>query len=1102
MNNAVNKILIAEDSKTQAEGLRFLLEGNDYAVTVAANGKIALDLARQHKPELIISDIVMPEMDGYELCKAIKSDEALKNTPVILVTTLSDLQDVVRGLECGADNFIRKPYDESYLLSRINYLLVNRQLNHDHTMRMGVEIRLAGQTFFITSERQQILDLLISTYEQAIQINNELKQREKELAHSNEVLEGLYHLAEGLNRTSSEQELLDLTLEKLIEIPGVQAGWICMHDGDTGVRTASKVNLPPELEAPGILEMDCQCHRDVLGDELISTDNVLGCEILAEVKKFGKGLGDLNFHASVPLRLGEHTVGVINLAGPDKGMFDEDMLKMLNNIGYQVAVALERARLHERMEKLVRERTAKLSKEIVERVRIQQEQAKLVAIIEATPDMVATSDPEGHPIYINQGGLDMLGLERDHLPKFLYESHPDWAAKLVRDTGIPYALEHGAWSGETALLRQDGREVPVLQVIIAHRSKDGEIESLSTIARDISKQKEQADRITRLNRVYAVLTDINAMIVRSLDQQELFEDACRIAVEMGKFKLAWIGRFDADADRIIPVAWAGPEEGTLDTVNQVAGELTGNHGPAALAAHEGEYCVCNDLTNDSRMEPWREESLSREYGSMMALPLTVADKVVAVFGLCSEEKEFFDTEEIALFVEVAGDISFAIDHLEKGKRLNYLAYYDGLTGLPNRALFIDRLSHFLHSAEENGSMVAVLLVDLAHFHFVNEAHGRSAGDDLLKQVGIKMEAAGLDQHHLARISADIFAVILDKVSDASEVAAVLDQQIFRQFNIPFKMANEKIPLTVKVGIAMFPGDGTDAETLLHNAEAALKDAKLSVDKYHFYTTEINARVTENLALENKLRLALENEQFVLHYQPKVDLKSGKITGLEALIRWNDPDSGLVMPTKFIPMLEDTGMILDVGRWALEKSAKDIQLWLANGLLPPRVAVNVSQVQLRQPDFVTVVDKVLRSSEGLSKYLDLEITETLIMGDIESNIQKLKQIKDMGVEIAIDDFGTGYSSLNYIARLPINALKIDRAFIVKMSDSPDNMSIVSTIISLAHALNMTVIAEGVESKEQADLLRLLKCDSIQGFLFSRAVPADQIGTFLSEGKSLA
>ena len=1098
--NKSSSILIAEDSRTQAEQLNFLLEQHGYQVTVAANGKQALLAAQAQKPTLIISDVMMPEMDGYELCKAIKSDEKLKDIPVILVTTLSDAQDVMRGLECGADNFIRKPYDERYLLSRIEYLLMNLELRKNQKMQMGVEIDLGGQKHFITAERQQILDLLISTYEQAVHINNELKLRETELEHSSQVMHGLYNVAVGLNHAITEREVAEAALERALQLPGVQAGWISLWEKETGFRLVAERNLPPALLREGAMDGLCDCRRRFLAGELDHVTNIMECERLKAAKDDTLGL---RYHASVPLWTGERIMGIMNLVGAEQGLFDESELKMLYGVGNQVAVALERARLHEHLEQLVEERTSALTAEITERKRIQEEQARLVAIIEATPDFVATGDLDDHVLYMNQAGLSMLGYESEQDVSELRVSagQPDWALKLLRETSIPHAIKHGTWSGETAFLRPDGKEMPVLQVIIAHKRVDESVAYLSTIARDITLRKAQELKIARLNRIYSVLSGINTTIVRVHEEDELFREACRIAVEHGRFTFAWIGKFDAASQQVTPVAQAGRDDGYLAQINLTTCDDTpGNCALTAQALIEARPVICNDIASDERMALWQSEALKRDYRSVVVLPLILGGEPVGVFVLYAPESGVFDDEEMRLLIEIAGDISFAMDNIKKEEKLNYLAYYDVITGLPNRALFYDRLGQHLSDAK-NGETIAVLAIDLERFRGINETFGRHAGDRVLKQVAERLISTGIGADHLARINADCFAIVLTNVRESADIVRFFENQITTALSKPFQLEGRELRISVRAGIAIFPDDGKDADTLFRNAEAALKKTKLSGDKYLFYTPALNARVAETLIMENKLRRALEQEQLVLYYQPKVDLKTNQIVGLEALMRWNDPEDGLVPPVKFIPLLEETGMIVEVGAWALTRAMTDFRDLQSKNLSPPRIAVNVSQIQLQRSDFVSTIARVLGDLGGVPGGLEIEITESLIMQDIEANIKKLNAIREMGVEVAIDDFGTGYSSLSYIAKLPVNLLKIDRAFIINMTTNADDLSIVSAIISLAHTLNLRVIAEGVETHEQAALLRLLKCDEIQGFLFSPGVPITKIEEFLRNKKTL-
>ena len=1100
-NNGV-EILNAEDSPTQAEKLQYLLEEHGYAVVAARDGKQALAAARRRRPALIVSDVLMPEMDGFALCGETKRDDRLKDVPVILLTTLSDVRDIMKGLECGADNFIRKPYEDRYLLARVDYLLMNNELRKNQKMQMGVEIYLGGQKHFITAERQQIVDLLISVYEEAIHLNEELKARQSELANSNRVLSGLYHVAEGLNHAVNEREVCEKALEHALELPGVRAGWISLREGESGFRLGAVRNLPPALQVPGAMEGLCECRRRLLAGELDHVTNIMECERLGKAKDDTQGL---HYHASVPLWNGDQNLGVMNLVGTEQGLFREDELETLYAVGHQVGIALERARLHEHLEQLVEERTVALTMEIAERKRIQEEQARLVAIIEATPDLIGTATPDGRLLYTNQAGLRMLGYElgQDVSAISIHECHPEWAGKLVLETGIPHAIEHGVWSSETALLQRDGHEIPVLQVIIAHKNKNGSVEYLSTIARDITQRKANEARIMRLNRVYAVLSGINTTIVRVREEDELFREACRIAVELGRFTFAWIGKFDADSQQVTPVAQAGRDDGYLAQINLTSREnIAGNCPLIAKALTEASPVICNDIASDERMATWRSEALSRDYRSVVVLPLMLEGKPVGVFVLYAAETGVFDEEEMRLLIEMASDISFAMDNLKKEGKLNYLAYYDAITGLPNRSLFHEHLDQRIASARDEQKSLAVVVLNLERFRSVNDTLGQHAGDELLRQVARRLQD-GLDESDiLAHLGADSFAIITRRYDGDSSVGHILEQVLSRIHGQPFEIEGQELRVAVKAGVAIFPHDGEDADTLSRNAEAALGKAKLSGDKYLFYAPEFNARMAEKLTLENKLRRALERGELVLHYQPKVELRTRRISGLEALMRWNDPDTGLLVPPlEFISILEETGLILEAGRWALEQAVADSALWKGKRLQVPRIAVNVSAIQLRQKDFVATVESALRGAKDMGGRLELEITESLIMQDIEANIQKLRAVRDMGVEIAVDDFGTGYSSLSYISRLPINTLKIDRAFIMNMTGNPDDLSIVSTIISLGHSLELKVVAEGVETEEQANLLRLLKCDEFQGYLFSQPVPAEQIEEFLRKKKSL-
>ncbi len=388
-------------------------------------------------------------------------------------------------------------------------------------------------------------------------------------------------------------------------------------------------------------------------------------------------------------------------------------------------------------------------------------------------------------------------------------------------------------------------------------------------------------------------------------------------------------------------------------------------------------------------------------------------------------------------------------------------------------------------------------MDIDRFRLVNDTLGRQAGDALIGTVAQRIKDTFRDQDAVARVGANSFAVALSGTWQAADAARVLKSHTHQLFGQPFLLGKEELRMSASAGVAVFPGDGDSPEALFGNAEAALKKAKAGGERLLFYSPGMNARVADSLRLENKLRRALDNGELVLWYQPKVSVRTREILGFEALMRWRDPESTLMVPpAQFIPLMEQTGLILDAGSWAMSQVARDCRTWSASGMKLPRVAVNVSPIQLRQKDFVATVIEAAHKTEEAGSMLDLEITESVIMDNVEAIIPLLQSVRNLGVEIAVDDFGTGYSSLAYIAKLPIQDLKIDRSFVVGMTQSEDSLSIVRSVVSLAHSLRLNVVAEGVETEEQAALLLQLGCDQMQGYLVSRPVAPDQVPALLS------
>src|ERR1700681_1161810 len=662
-------------------------------------------------------------------------------------------------------------------------------------------------------------------------------------------------------------------------------------------------------------------------------------------------------------------------------------------------------RILERTEEL--SQASSLLQEREEGLRHAQRIAKLGHVI-TRPDGAFESWSETLP--------HLVGLNAAQMPEstraWLDVVHPDDRA-MFRDKALEAGIKGTRTDVEYRLQRADGAWIHLRQAIEPIEGKanpDGRVRWFSTL-QDITEQKRAEINIRRLNRVYAVLSDINTLIVRAKNREELFGEACRIVVEVGGFAMAWLGVVEKEAMQVTRVAWNGADEHYLQLIPLGLDEAKpGGQGLVGRAVRERKAMIVEDIAQDSRVSV-QQEALEQGFRSLAILPLLVGDEAVGVLALHSNETGLFDEAEMRLLLELAGDIAFALDHIAKADKVDYLSFYDQLTGLPNRNLFHERLNQYVGAATREQRQFAVVLLDIERFHTINDTLGRQTGDDLLKQITTRCLSFATDTN-LARLAGDQFAILIADVKIEDNVARIVEQRNREIFGASYRVGDTDLRVSAKFGIAVFPADGADADALLKNAEAALQRAKATGERYLFYPQQMSERVAGHLALENKLRHALENNEFVLHYQPKVDSETRQIVGVEALMRWQSPDLGLVPPIRFIPILEETGMILDVGAWALRRAVLDHQQWLEQGLVAPRVAVNVSAIQMRHRDFVETVRDAVRLGAGPS-VIDIEITESLIMEDVAGTIEKLKILRDLGMRIASSDFGTCPSSLGYL-----------------------------------------------------------------------------------------
>lgn len=443
------------------------------------------------------------------------------------------------------------------------------------------------------------------------------------------------------------------------------------------------------------------------------------------------------------------------------------------------------------------------------------------------------------------------------------------------------------------------------------------------------------------------------------------------------------------------------------------------------------------------------------------------DNVLGVLGVSRDITEQKKTEETLR---------------QQERSLRHLAHHDPLTGLPNRLLFIDRLTQSIEKAHRMNTGLAVLFIDLDHFKEINDSLGHSIGDQLLKAVSLRLQGSVRKEDTVARLGGDEFTIIIEQLHDAM-AASLLAEKILEAFWAPLQIQSQDLSITASIGISLYPADGKDTETLLRNADAAMYQAKYEGrNAFRFYSVDMTERALARIAMEFALRGALRERQFILHFQPQVDFPSGRLFGVEALIRWNNPHEGMLLPERFIPVAEDSGQIVQIGAWVLEEVCRVIRRWEGAGMTGITVAINLSGRQMLNSDLTQTVRNALARTGCAAGSLELEVTEGFLIHQPDKTKLILQDLRDMGIKIAVDDFGTGYSSLSYLKQFPISKLKIDYTFIRHIPVDPSDKAISTAIIALGKALGLTVIAEGVENQEQADFLRSQGCDQAQGHLY--------------------
>lgn len=622
--------------------------------------------------------------------------------------------------------------------------------------------------------------------------------------------------------------------------------------------------------------------------------------------------------------------------------------------------------------------------------------------------------------------------------------------------------------------------------------------------------QRHANERAALNRIHAILSASNAAVLRVDDRQRLLEEICRIAVDEGQFQLAWVAeaeveikaeaeiKADADTHHCHALAWAGTAEATMRELCSLVSEAmtTDSQVPAQTALFEDHHAAAT--TTQLQSEALQRWFFDQGIGTWAAFPLRIKGRSVACLNLCGRQTELFDQQEMALLQTVAADASFGLEYLEKERHRNYLSYYDALTDLPNRLLFLDQLERRLRWAHNSNQSIAVLVIGLRGLRRINDTLGRRVGDAVLTNAARELREKFRDIESLARLGNDEFGAILD---DAKSVALIgeIANQVLQAAPKRIHVDGHEVYVEWNGGVALFPSDASDAHSLVKCAELASHSAaKSDGSTLLFYSPHMDTQARHRYEVETRLRDAARRGELFLHYQPVVDIHTGEALSVEALLRWNSPELGALSAAGFIPVAEETGLINSIGDWVMEQACQQVNAWRVAGLRAITVALNLSVKQLQQPQFAEHLIATLKAADcdPASVPFAIEITESELMRNVKSTAEVLTQLKQAGFAIYVDDFGTGYSSLSYLQQLPIDVLKIDRSFVQDLTVNGRTHSMIKAIVSMAHNLGLRVIAEGVENHAELAQLRDLGCDAVQGYLLSMPCAAHDIERILS------
>ncbi|MES2741777.1 MAG: EAL domain-containing protein [Pseudomonadota bacterium] len=1053
----MSTILIVDDRPSNRQFLLTLLSFTTHTLLEACDGVQALELARRERPDLIITDILMPTMDGYEFVQQLRADPVLCASRVIFFSAIYSAHETqAMARSCGVRTVLPKPSDTHTIFQAIN-------------AELGLTVAAPpdsdpGPAFLSSapSDMQLLLgggpDIaeLVATYRHG----PDPGRLTQELSHLFDQRLGLLHgvaarltaleeLSLRLSGERRDQAMVAVFMQAAAAIVGARYLGLCLLEPDE-LRVAHLAAFGFDA---AVLEPARHDSRSLPGALLEAA------EVQRRVVWHGALPGLPEGHPAVknllglPIRDRNHLHGWLYFAdkiGADE--FGEEDERLALALGAQLAVAYENITLYQ----VVQRHAAQLQMEASARQQadaaLRASEERFRALSTSAPDAIIAVDGEQNMLHFNRAAEAMFGYSEGEvlgqkvtllIPQRHRDIHNARFAQFDRSHGTYFAGRQEEMTGR----KKNGEEF-VAEMALSMVSLNGQF-LFTAILRDTTARRALEQRLR-----------LSAQIFDSTQESIMMTDA------------------DANIVAVNPA---------FEHITGYAEAEVLGHNPRLLRSgrHDAAFyqAIWDSLDGSGQ---WRGEIWNRRKNGHV-YPERISINVVRD-----------SANAISAYVSVSSDISALT---AANDQLDFLSNHHPLTLLPNRAVLSDRLQLAIAAAQHGGHQVALLLFNIDRLQRINDSLGHDAGDRVLREMGRRVSRRLTPGDTLAHLGSDEFVLMLTQCQDLDDVI-VAASELVDDVAQPMALDAEDIFVTASVGISIYPRDGVGVAALLTAADVALSTVKESGrNGFRFFTGEMNAHALRWMSLETHLRRALGRDELLLHYQPQVDLGNGRICGMEALLRWHSAELGPISPADFIPLAEDTGLILPIGAWVIHRACSQNKAWQDAGLAPLRVAVNVSARQFLAGTLPAVVRGALDASGLAPQFLEIELTESVMMHDSEATQAQLAELASMGVSISLDDFGTGYSSLGYLSRFTLDKLKIDQSFVRNITTEPRSAAIAQATIALAHGLNLTVVAEGVETEGQLHFLRGIGCDEIQGFLFSRPLPAAEFSALLHEGRTL-